>query len=112
MSDWFATSMSVLGKRMALFAHRETIFTVLASMAPLEALAAIFRQALERELMRIEIPPEIIKRETEGLIDILSRRPTIEVLSGRSLSSLSRRNGWPSTRTSAANLTFTTSNRG
>lgn len=70
MSDWFATSMSVLRERMVLFAHRETIFTVLAPMAPLEALAATFRQALERELIRIEIPSEIIKRETEGLIDI------------------------------------------
>lgn len=33
-------------------------------------MAAIFRQALERELIRIEIPAQIIKHETEGLIDI------------------------------------------
>ncbi len=70
LCNWFAREVAPLGKPMVLTAEASTMLTLLLPLSELSMSMVIFREALQRELRRLEIPAEAIASEVDALEDI------------------------------------------
>ena len=70
LCNWFAREVTPLRKPMILTAEASTMLTLLLPLEELSMAMVAFREALQRELQRLEIPAAEIASEAKALEDI------------------------------------------